>query len=146
MKIIYKKVTPETVKQSRNFYKNHVRKAFIMWCAYEGYFDGVLTPAEVAQAKRGILPKDLNIHHKRPLSGSDDESVNDFTNLAVLHKRTHEFINKAYFTPQLTPLRDYPYGTEIEIDVPDYHFVDAEGIKQQRAAARYFLIKRFFEK
>lgn len=137
---------PEVTKQNRNFYKNHVRKAFIMWCAYEGFFDGVLTLAEIEQAKKGILPKDLNIHHKRPISGGDDESVNDFTNLTVLHKRTHEFINKAYFVPQLTPLKDFPYGTEIEIEVPDYNFVDAEGIRQQREVARYFFLKKFFEK
>lgn len=117
-----------------------------MWCAYEGYFDGVLTPQEIAQAKKGVLPKDLNIHHKIPLSGSDNPIVNEFANLAVLHKRTHEFINKAYFTPQLTPIRDAPFGTSIEIDVPDYHFVDREGIKQQREVARYFFEKKFKNK
>lgn len=142
MQIVYKKVNPEVVKQNRNFYKNHVRRAFIMWCAYEGYFDGILTPAEIAQAKKGTLPKDLNIHHKVPLSGCDEPPVNEFTNLVVLHKRTHEFINKAYFTPQLAPIRDAPYGTEITINVPDYHFVDREGIRLQREAARRIFYSR----
>lgn len=145
MKIIYTKTNPEVVKQNRNFYKNHVRKAFVMWCAYEGFFDGVLSEAEIAQAKKGVLPKDLNIHHKIPLSGSDDPIVNEFANLAVLHKRTHEFINKAYFNPQLEPLKDAPYGASISMDVPDYPPVDGEGIKQQRKVARYFLLKRIME-
>lgn len=133
MKILYTKVTPDVVKTNRTFYKNHVKKAFIMWCAYEGYFDGVLSKNEIERAKRGSLPKDLNVHHKVPLSGSNELFINDFTNLTVLHKNTHEFINKYVFAPQLRQLLNAPYGSEMYIEAPEYDFVDAEGIKKERS-------------
>lgn len=142
MRVRYTKIEPEYVRQNRNFYKNHVKKAFVMWCAYEGYFDGVLLPKEIEKAKKGCLPDDLNIHHKVPLSGSADLFINDFTNLTVIHRKTHEFINKYVFAPQLRQLYDKPFGTEIEIEVPDYDFVDAAGIKKERMTERDRFFKR----
>ena len=103
-----------------------------MWCAYEGLFNGVLSEEEIDRAKRGHLPDDLNVHHKVPISGSTDLFINDFSNLAVIHKNTHEFINKYVFAPQLRQLYDEPYGTEIELEVPNYDFVDVDGIKKER--------------
>lgn len=133
MKVLYTKITADICKKNRAFYKNHVRKAFIMWCAYEGYFDGVFTKSEIAKAKRGILPEDCNIHHKIPISGSDQPFINEFENLVVLHKNTHEQINKYIFSPQLQQLQNAPFGTTIEIDVPCFGYVDIEGIKSERA-------------
>ena len=122
MKIIYTKIKPDSVRQNRNFFKNHVKKAFVAWCAYEGFFNDILTEDEVDRAKRGYLPDDLNIHHKVPLSGSLDLFVNDFSNLSIIHRNTHEFINKYVFAPQLRQLYDKPFGTEIEIEVPNYDY------------------------
>ena len=133
MKIKYTKVTPDVVKSNRNFYKNHVKRAFIMWCTYEGLLDGVLTENEIERAKKGSLPKDLNVHHKIPLSGSNELFINDFTNLAIIHKNTHEFINKYVFAPQIRELLNEPWGSEKEIEVPDYDYVDVEGIKKERS-------------
>lgn len=137
MKIKYTKVTPDVVRTNRNFYKNHVKRAFIMWCAYEGYFDGVLTTNAIERAKKGVLPNDLNVHHKVPLSGSNELFINDFINLTVIHKKTHEFINKYVFAPQLRQLLKEPWGAEIEMEVPDYDFVDAEGIKKERSIKKW---------
>ena len=80
---------------------------------------------------KGHLPKDLNIHHKMPLSGMD-EGVNEFNNLTIIHKETHEYINRYVFSPQLKPYINEPYGTEFEIDIPEYDFVDVNGIKHER--------------
>lgn len=113
-----------------------------MWLAYEGYFNGVLTPKEIKAAKKGSLPEDLNVHHKVPLSGSTDLFINDFSNLTVIHKNTHEFINKYVFAPQLRRLYDEPFGTEIEIDVPNYSYVDVEGIKKERMIEKDKFYKR----
>lgn len=142
VKITYTKVPADVCKQNRNFYKNHVRKAFIQFCAYEGYFDGVLTKSEIRKAKKGTLPNDLNVHHKVPLSGSNDLMVNDFCNLTVLHKNTHEFINKYIFSPQLKPIQTAPFGTEIVIDVPAYGYVDRDGIKKERALKEFRLFRK----
>ena len=132
MKIKYEKIEPELVRHNRNFYKNHVKKAFIAFCAYEGYFDGLLSKSEIEKAKMGILPKDLNVHHKVPLSGSIDLFVNDFSNLSVVHKDTHEFINKYIYAPQLRTIANKPYGTETILEVPNYDFVDRDGIRKER--------------
>lgn len=142
MKILYTKVEPEVCKRNRKFYNNHVRKAFIAWIAYEGYFDGVFSKQEIEKAKRGQLPADCNIHHKTPLSGSNDgEYVNSFDNLVVLHKATHERINREVFQPQLNPIIKAPFGTQIEIDVPEYGYVDRDGILKARAVAIQMLRK-----
>ena len=132
MKVKYTKVTPDVVKANRNFFKNHVKRAFIMWCAYEGLLDGVLTRNELSAAKKGSLPKDLNVHHKIPLSGSNELFINDFTNLTIINKKTHEFLNKYVYGPQIKQLLNEPWGTEIYIEIPDYDYVDVEGIQQER--------------
>ena len=142
MRVKYTKLKPDMVRQNRNFYKNHVKKAFVAWCAYEGYLNGILTPNEIEKAKRGSLPKDLNVHHKVPLSGSMDMFVNDFSNLTIIHKNTHEFINKYVFAPQLRQLYNEPFGTEIEIEIPNYDFVDREGIKKERMIAKDIFYRR----
>lgn len=134
VRMIYTKVEPEVCKKNRTFYKNHVRKAFVMFCAYEGYFDGVLSKSEIEKAKKGQLPKDLNIHHKMPLSGTyDGDFVNSFDNLVVIHKKTHERINKDIFQPQLNPIMTAPFGTQISIEAPAYGYVDAMGIRLERS-------------
>ncbi len=143
MKIKYTKIEPETVRQNRNFYKNHVKKAFIAWCAYEGYFDELLSKAEIEKAKMGILPKDLNVHHKVPLSGSVDLFVNDFSNLSVIHKDTHEFINKYIYAPQLRAISNEPYGTQVILEVPNYDFVDRDGIRKERIDENGTFYKRW---
>ena len=133
VKIIYTKVPADVCKHNRKFYQSHVRKAFIKWCAYQGYFDEVFTKQEIKQAKKGQLPKDCNIHHKIPLSGSNDLMVNDFCNLTVLHKKTHEQMNRDIISPQLKAIETAPFGTQIEIDVPAFGYVDVKGIREQRA-------------
>lgn len=117
-----------------------------MWCAYEGLFDSILSKNEIERAKHGSLPKDLNVHHKVPLSGSRDLFINDFSNLTVIHKRTHEFINKYVFAPQLRNLYDKPFGYEIEIEVPNYDYVDVEGIKKERIIEKDKFYKRDWNK
>lgn len=143
MKIKYEKIEPDLVRQNRNFYKNHVKKAFIAFCVYEGYFDGLLSKTEIEKAKMGILPKYLNVHHKVPLSGSTDLFVNDFSNLSVVHKNTHEFINKYIYAPQLRAIANEPYGTETILEVPNYDFVDRDGIRKERIDENGAFYKRW---
>ena len=133
MKMVYVKVLPQEVKENRKFYHDHVKHAFVKWCAYQGLFDGVFTKAEIEHAKkRGSLPKDCNIHHIMPLSGNPNSNVNDFTNLVVLHKKTHERINKEVFQPQLKGIDKEPYGTMRVLEIPVFSYVDREGILAER--------------
>lgn len=147
MKVLCQRVSSDIIKQNRNFYKNRVKRAFVAWCAYEHLFDDVLTNEEIERAKRGNLPKDLNVHHIVPLSASNDIFVNDFSNLTVIHKKTHEFINKQVFSPMLRELYNSPVGSEMIIDVPEFDRVDAEGIKKERFYQNVILNKqRGFER
>jgi hypothetical protein len=133
MKVVYEKMLPAVVKDNRKFYKDHVKTAFVKWCAYKGYFDEVFTKQEIELAqRRGKLPEDCDIHHIVPLSGCNYTDANDFTNLAVLHKSTHKHINKTIFQPQLKDIEKAPYGTMKVIDIPNYTFVDREGIIEER--------------
>ena len=144
MQIIYTKVRPEICKQNREYYKNHIRKVFVMWCAYEGLFNDVFTKHEIEKAKRGILPEDCNVHHKIPLSGTNEPIVHSFSNLVVLHVKTHKRINREIFAPQLRPLLKEPYGTSIKIEVPDYNYVDVSGIQRERL--NQFLMEKIYGK
>ena len=129
-KIVFTKVPPSVSKTSRRFFDRHVRRAFVQYVAYVGLFDGVLTEQEIENAKDGILPKDLDIHHIVPLSGSTSLDINAFTNLTVLHKSTHIHINRKIFEPQL---KDLPEGKSREIDIPEFEMVDADRIIAIRA-------------
>ena len=133
MEMVYVKVQSHIVKENRKFYHKHVKYAFVKWCAYQGYFDDVFTRQEIKHAKKkGTLPQDCNIHHIMPLSGRADSSVNGFDNLVVLHKSTHERINKEVFQPQLQGIDKEPYGTMRVLDIPTYNYVDRQGILEER--------------
>lgn len=132
MQFTFTKVSPRTVKKQRSFYKSRVRKMFVKWCAFKGYFDGVLTDKEIAEAKKGTLPKDLDVHHMVPLNASAQPFVNSFKNLTVLHKNTHKRINRQIFQPQLQDLEHASIGTHKVIDIPTFPTVDAKGIKEER--------------
>jgi hypothetical protein len=131
--VVYTKMSPSLCKHNRSFFKNRVKKNFVKWCAYEGWFDGVLSKAEIKLAKKkGHLPEDLDVHHMIPLSGAEDPIVNSFANLCVLHKETHKQINKEVFQPQLKGIDKEPYGSQRVITIPIYDPVDRKGILIER--------------
>ena len=130
-KFIYTKIEPNIVKENRKFYQRRVRKAFIKWCTYEGYFNGVFTKLEIKHAKKGIVPEWCSIHHMRPLSG-EDEGVNAFENLTIISNVEHKRINKTIYYPQLEPINNAPYGARIEIEVPKYDYVDSFSLVRDR--------------
>lgn len=131
--VVYTKMPPAVCKHNRSFFKTKVKKNFVKWCAYKGWFDGVLSKAEIKLAKnKGHLPEDLDIHHMLPLSGADNSIVNNFCNLCVIHKETHKQINKDIFQPQLKGMDKAPYGTQRVISIPLFDPVDCKGILRER--------------
>lgn len=144
-KVIYTKISPEKSKEQRNYYARRIRKAFIKYLAYSGWFDGVLAEEEVMRAKQGYLPEDLDIHHIFPLSGSESEEVNSFTNLSVLHKSTHLAINRQIFYPQLKDAEQMAVGEQREIIIPVFKPVDAGRIialRNKQNTERWQMLKR----
>ena len=124
-KVVYTKISPEKSKRHRQFYDRRVRKAFIKYLAYSGWFDGVLEEKEIEEAKKGYLPPDLDVHHIFPLSGSESMEVHSFTNMSVIHKSTHLAINRQIFYPQLKDVSSMQEGETREIIIPIFKPVDA---------------------
>ena len=144
-KVVFTKVAPEISKANRRFFERHVRKAFVQYLAYTHWFDNVLNDVEIEQAKEGYLPKDLDIHHIFPLSGTADEKVNAFNNLTVLHKSTHLTINRSVFEPQLKDVSSMQEGETREIYVPVFKPVDAGrivAIREGKMGKMWRAIKR----
>lgn len=131
-RIIYTKILPSVVKRQRRFFQDHVKKAFVKWCAYNHLLDSCLSDSELRAAKKGTLPKDLNVHHIVPLSASSSSVVNTFNNLCIIHVNTHTRINKEYFQRQLEGMYKEDYGTQRTIVVPVFDYVDAVGIIEER--------------
>lgn len=124
-KVLYTKISPEKSKRHRQFYDRRVKKAFIQYLAYSGWFDGVLEEKEIEEAKKGYLPLDLDVHHIFPLSGSESMEVHSFTNMSVIHKSTHLAINRQIFYPQLKDVSNMQEGETREILIPIFKPVDA---------------------
>lgn len=144
-KVVFTKVSPEISKSHRRFFDRHVRKAFVQYLAYTNWFDGVLTEKEIIEAKKGYLPKDLDIHHIFPLSGSESKDVNSFTNLTVLHKSTHLAINRNIFDPQLKDISSMPEGKTREIYIPLFKPVDAGriiAIRNEKNRGKWQMLKK----
>ncbi len=132
-KVVFTKVSAEVSKANRRFFERNVRKAFVKYLAYSHMFDDVLTDIEIEQAKEGFLPKDLDVHHIFPISGTADEKVNSFKNLTVLHKATHIMINRQIFEPQLKDVSSMQEGEKREIVIPVFKQVDAGRIVALRS-------------
>ena len=131
--VVYTRLTPDICRYNRSFFKNHVKKAFVKWCAYQGHLDKVLNKHDLKLAKaKGYLPEDLDIHHIIPLSGVGDPIVNSFSNLCILHKETHKIINRDILQPQLKGIEKEPYNSRRIISVPLFDPVDVNGILYQR--------------
>lgn len=129
--IKYEYNTPSRqVEEYRKFYQNHVKKAFVQWCAYKGLLDDDFTEEQIERAKKGKLPKEYNIHHITPLSGAgkDNQEINSFQNLCIISKKLHEYINKYYFDPQIKQKREtliIPYLPQIAVSDKLYNQIKA---------------------
>lgn len=82
------------------------------------------------------MPSDLDVHHIFPIAGTASKDVNCFTNLSVIHKRTHLKINREILDPQIAKIDSLPDGAEIEIMLPQFAPVDAVGILEARENVR----------
>lgn len=100
-------------KEERAFFKNRVKKAFLQWL----YYRGVLPWKE--------LPSFLDVHHKHPLGGG---GTNDFSNLVIITKETHNIINRTIIDPQLEGIKE---GETRTISVPDWDsYIDWSSIDE----------------
>ena len=114
MPVIFTRQPSERTRELRKEFKhNKVAQQFLTYLYQNGYLtrlEGRFNPQKLLKGK---LPKDFDIHHICPLSGG---GTNALTNLCLIEKSFHKFLNRRCFDPALKYIQE---GETVEIDIPD---------------------------
>lgn len=106
---------PEVTKALRKeFEHRRMNQIFVRWLYKKGMLDKYADVINIAQAARGRVPKGFDVHHIVPLSGG---GKNHFSNLCLIERSLHKFINKKCFDPVL---RHIKIGETVKIELPDF--------------------------
>ncbi len=112
--LIFTKQPPTRTKQLRHDFKhNHVTRKFLLFLDQNGYLDRIYHRIDMNRLYRGKVPKGFDIHHIIPLSGG---GTNSFSNLCLIEKSFHRFLNKYCFD---VALKHIQVGETVAIDIPD---------------------------
>ncbi|MDD3669317.1 MAG: HNH endonuclease signature motif containing protein [Alphaproteobacteria bacterium] len=98
----------------RDFDHRDMNRKFVKWLYRKGYLDKYKDVISLERARRGRIPRGFDVHHIVPLSGG---GTNHVSNLCLIERSLHKFINKKCFDPAL---RDVKIGESADIDVPDF--------------------------
>ena len=141
---------PEVTKRLRKeFDHKRLNKVFMLWLYRTGKLNPYSHEIDLIRASRGIVPSGFDIHHIVPLSGG---GLNKFSNMCLIERNLHKFINKKCFDPAL---RGIQIGQTITINVPDFPRValrrEYNGwidkiLQQTRARNRFYQLLRQREK
>lgn len=132
--INFVKSRPSDVHKKRRDFSSKFRQAFISYCAYKGYFDDIFSQEQIEKAKKGKLPSGLTVHHITPLGGG---GINDFSNLCVISKKFHTFLNQNFFDKQLKGIEQKPVGFERKVRVP---YLSRVALRQEKKIMFEFLM------
>ena len=114
MTVIFTRQPPEvTAALRREFKHSNVTEEFLKKLYVSGLLNPILHKIYLPRLLKGKPPKGFDIHHIRPLSGGGNNSI---SNLCLIEKSLHKFLNKYCFDPAL---KDIQEGETIEINVPD---------------------------
>ena len=114
MTVIFTRQPPEvTAELRREFRHGDFTKRFLTKLFVTGALNPILHKIYLPRVLKGKPPKGFDIHHIRPLSGGGNNSL---SNLCLIEKPLHRFLNKHCFDPAL---KDIKVGETVEIDVPD---------------------------
>lgn len=115
MTLLFTVQPPEVTKKYRKeFDQKRMNHKFVKWLYRKGYLDKYTHKISLERARRGKIPHGFDVHHILPLSGGGNNHV---TNMCLIERSLHKFINKKCFDP---PLRGAKIGQTFEIDVPDF--------------------------
>ena len=105
----------EYTKQMRKeFDHKRLNRVFVLWLYRSGQLDPYVREINLARASRGLIPHGFDIHHIVPLSGG---GTNRLSNLCLIEKSLHKFINKNCFDPVLKNIQE---GESVIVPVPDF--------------------------
>ncbi len=122
----------------RDFDHRDLNHKFVKWLYRKGHLDKYKDVISLERARRGRIPRGFDVHHIVPLSGG---GTNHVSNLCLIERSLHKFINKKCFDPAL---RHVKIGESAKIDVPDFGrvalrrehaaWVDAKTAQSRRAS------------
>lgn len=106
---------PEVTKALRkDFDRRDLNHKFVKWLYRKGFLDKYADIINMERAKRGKIPHGFDVHHILPISCG---GTNHVSNLCLIEKSLHKFINKKCFDPVLRQLKIGQTGT---IEIPDF--------------------------
>ena len=106
---------PEVTKAMRKeFDHKRLNKVFVLWLYRSGRLNPYSHDIDLICASRGLAPHGFDIHHIVPLAGG---GTNRFSNMCLIERSLHKFINKKCFDPALKNIK---VGETVMIDVPDF--------------------------
>ena len=106
---------PEVTKRLRKeFDHKRLHKVFVLWLYRTGRLNQYSHEIDLIRASRGLAPSNFDVHHIVPLSGG---GLNKFSNMCLIERSLHRFINKKCFDPALKNIK---VGETVTIDVPDF--------------------------
>lgn len=103
-----------TKQMRKEFDHKRLNRVFVLWLYRSGQLDKYVREINLARASRGLIPHGFDIHHIVPLSGG---GTNRLSNLCLIEKSLHKFINKNCFDPVLKDIKE---GETITVPVPDF--------------------------
>lgn len=115
MPVLFKKMPKEYTRAKRKeFDHKRLNRVFVLWLYRTGKLDCYVKEMNLARAARGLIPKGYDVHHIIPLSGG---GTNRLSNLCLIEKSLHKFINRYCFDPALKRIKE---GECLTINVPDF--------------------------
>ncbi len=115
MPVIFTKQSKEYTHQMRKeFDHKRLNRVFVLWLYRSGKLNPYAKQINLARAARGLIPHGYDIHHIVPLSGGGNNKI---SNLCLIDKSLHKFINKKCFDPALNRIKE---GETTTIPVPDF--------------------------
>lgn len=106
---------PEVTKALRkDFDRRDLNHKFVKWLYRKGFLDKYADIINMERAKRGKIPHGFDVHHILPISCG---GTNHVSNLCLIEKSLHKFINKKCFDPVLRQLK---IGQTGSIEIPDF--------------------------
>jgi len=106
---------PEVTKALRKqFTHRKLNQVFVRWLYKQGLLDKYADIINLDRASSGRVPHGFDVHHIIPLSGG---GLNRFSNMCLIERSLHKFINKKCFDPAL---RNIKVGESVDIELPDF--------------------------